>query len=84
MSDGVPTSSADESMIDARQAAAALRLPYYWFSDRTRRAAKRIPHYRLGGLVRFRLSELTAWAERAGAVAHAEDEGSALYDMGTE
>lgn len=52
-----------EPMIDARQASYALRLPYYWFSDRTMRAAKRIPHYRLGGLVRFRLSELSAWAQ---------------------
>ncbi|MBG1252179.1 DNA-binding protein [Burkholderia pseudomallei] len=54
-----------ESMIDARQASYSLRLPYYWFSDRTMRAAKRIPHYLLGGLVRFRLSELMTWAENA-------------------
>ena len=41
-----------ESMIDAKQAAAALRLPYYWFADHTMRAKYRIPHYLLGGLVR--------------------------------
>jgi hypothetical protein len=51
-------------MIDARQASYALRLPYYWFSDRAMRATKQIPHYLLGGLVRFRLSELKAWAEK--------------------
>lgn len=56
-----------EPMIDARQASYSLRLPYYWFSDRTMRTAKRIPHYLLGGLVRFRLSELMTWAENAGS-----------------
>jgi tagatose-1,6-bisphosphate aldolase non-catalytic subunit AgaZ/GatZ len=57
----------DEAMVDARQASYSLRLPYYWFSDRAMRAAKRIPHYLLGGLVRFRMSELTAWAENSSA-----------------
>ena len=56
-----------EGMVDARQASYALRLPYYWFSDRTMRSTKRIPHYLLGGLVRFRMSELTAWAESSSA-----------------
>jgi len=50
-----------EPMIDAKQAATALRLPYYWFADNTMRARYRIPHYLLGGLVRYRLSELSAW-----------------------
>lgn len=52
----------DEPMIDAKQAAAALSLPYYWFADHTMRAKYRIPHYLLGGLVRYRMSELSAWA----------------------
>ncbi|MHC6083219.1 DNA-binding protein [Ralstonia solanacearum] len=52
---------ADEPMIDANHAAAALQLPYYWFADHTMRARFRIPHYLLGSLVRFRLSELKAW-----------------------
>lgn len=51
-----------EAMIDARQASFALCLPYYWFADRRLRAAKGIPHYPLGGLVRFRMSELEQWA----------------------
>ena len=46
-----------ESMIDAKQAAAALRLPYYWFADHAMRSKYRIPHYLMGGLVRYRLSE---------------------------
>ena len=62
---GVAPVADDEPMIDAKQAAAALRLPYYWFADHTMRAKYRIPHYLLGGLVRYRLCELTAWATSA-------------------
>ena len=40
----------DEPMIDAKQAAASLSLPYYWFADQTMRSKYRIPHYLLGGL----------------------------------
>src|SRR5512139_1021439 len=57
-----------EPMIDAKQAAAALRLPYYWFADHAMRTKYRIPHYLMGGLVRYRLSELSAWATRSTAV----------------
>jgi len=42
-----------EPMIDAKQAAASLRLPYYWFADPAMRSKYRIPHYLLGGLVRY-------------------------------
>mgnify|MGYP000370139429 FL=1 len=61
----------DESMIDARQASFALRLPYYWFADPKMRAAKRIPHYLLSRLVRFRLSELEVWFRQNGRVGQA-------------
>ncbi len=55
-----------EPMVDAKQAAAALCFPYYWFSDHAMRTKYRIPHYLMGGLVRYRLSELSVWAaERA-------------------
>ena len=57
-----------EPMIDAKQAAAALRLPYYWFSDHAMRSKYRIPHYLMGGLVRYRLSELSSWAMQSSAV----------------
>lgn len=53
-----------EPMIDARQASTALCLPFYWFNDRAMRTRFRIPHYLMGGLVRYRMSELLAWAER--------------------
>jgi hypothetical protein len=32
------------------------------------RSKYRIPHYLMGGLVRYRLSELSAWAARSTAV----------------
>jgi len=51
-----------EPMVDAKQAACALRLPLYWFADQKLRAKYRIPHYLMGGLVRFRMAELSAWA----------------------
>ena len=65
-----------EPMIDAKQAAAALRLPYYWFADHAMRSKYRIPHYLMGGLVRYRLSELSAWAARS-AAAHGRNSGDA-------
>jgi hypothetical protein len=57
-----------EPMIDAKQAAVALRLPYYWFSDPAMRVRYRIPHYLIGAVVRYRASELAAWAARSAAV----------------
>jgi hypothetical protein len=51
-----------EPMVDAKQAACALRLPLYWFADQKLRAKYRIPHYLMGGLVRFRMAELSTWA----------------------
>jgi hypothetical protein len=57
-----------ETMIDGREASIALRLPYYWFRDPTARSRYRIPHYVLGGLIRYRLSELSEWAAKSSAV----------------
>jgi hypothetical protein len=68
MTDNNTSENGIEPMIDAKQAAAALRLPYYWFADHAMRTKYRIPHYLMGGLVRYRLSELSAWAARSGAV----------------
>ena len=68
MTDNMTPATGVESMIDAKQAAAALRLPYYWFADHAMRSKYRIPHYLMGGLVRYRLSELSAWAARTTAV----------------
>ena len=68
MTDNMTPATGVEPMIDAKQAAAALRLPYYWFADHAMRSKYRIPHYLMGGLVRYRLSELSAWAARSTAV----------------
>ena len=57
-----------DPMLDAKQAACSLRLPLYWFADPKMRAKHRIPHYLLGGLVRFRRNELSNWAENSHAV----------------
>ena len=61
-------SNTNEPMIEGRQASIALRLPYYWFRDPTGRSRYRIPHYVLGGLIRYRLSELSQWAAKSSAV----------------
>lgn len=68
MTDHNTTVNAIEPMIDAKQAASALRLPYYWFADHAMRSKYRIPHYLMGGLVRYRLSELSAWVTGSAAV----------------
>lgn len=57
-----------EPMIDSRQASSALKLPYYWFADNGMRTQYRIPHYQLGGMVRYRMSELTAWMASSGTL----------------
>jgi hypothetical protein len=54
----------DEDMVSPRQSAELLPFPRYWFTSPQLRARYRIPHYRLVGLVRFRLPELIAWASQ--------------------
>ena len=67
MTHDTPLPHEADPMIDAKTAAAALRLPYYWFADHAMRSKYRIPHYLMGGLVRYRLSELSDWAARHAA-----------------
>jgi hypothetical protein len=50
-----------ERLIDARQAAHCLNLQMYWLTHPKERQIRRIPHYRIGKLVRFSLQELTEW-----------------------
>ena len=52
-----------EQLIDTRQAALMFNLPSYWLSQAKERKARRIPHYRVGKLVRFKLGELLAWMQ---------------------
>lgn len=51
-----------EPMVGARHVARLLNLPLYYFTKPRCRISKRIPHYRIGQMVRFRMSELSAWA----------------------
>ena len=50
-----------EQLIDPRQAALMFNLPTYWLSQAKERQQRRIPHYRVGKLVRFKPNELEAW-----------------------
>ena len=50
-----------EQLIDVRQAALMFNLPSYWLSQAKERQERRIPHYRVGKLVRFKPNELEAW-----------------------
>jgi hypothetical protein len=50
-----------EQLIDVRQAALIFNLPSYWISQAKERQQRRIPHYRVGKLVRFKPDELEAW-----------------------
>jgi hypothetical protein len=50
-----------EQLIDVRQAALMFNLPSYWLSQAKERQQRRIPHYRVGKLVRFKPAELEAW-----------------------
>jgi len=82
MSTAPNATAAVEPMIDAKQAAASLRLPYYWFADPAMRSKYRIPHYLMGGLVRYRASELSAWAARSSAAQGRDDAGGASVKGG--
>lgn len=66
MKDAYSQAPMSEPMIGARQAALALNVPLYYVTKPKCRAAKRIPHYRVGQMIRFRLSELSTWIETQG------------------
>jgi hypothetical protein len=50
-----------EALIDTRRAALMFNLPLYWLSQAKERQQRRIPHYRVGKLLRFKPGELQAW-----------------------
>lgn len=60
-----------EPMVGAQHAARTLALPLHFFTKPSSRASKRIPHYRVGQMVRFRISELSTWATTQGGTADA-------------
>ncbi len=57
-----------EPMVGARAAHEALRIPMQWLNNKVQRRSRGVPHYRIGHLVRFRLSELERWRDRHATV----------------
>jgi hypothetical protein len=57
-----------EAMVDARAAHEALRIPLQWLNNKVQRRVRGVPNYRIGHLVRFRLSELEQWRDRNATV----------------
>lgn len=62
MKHSISQSPVIEPMVDAPHAARALNLPRYYFTKPKSREARKIPFYRIGRTIRFRLSELEAWS----------------------
>lgn len=60
-----------EPFVDAREAAYTMNLPMYYMTNARQRTKLRIPHYRIGRMVRFKLSELADWQRLHGSVAPA-------------
>ncbi len=56
-----------EPFVDAREAAFVMNLPLYYLTNAGQRAKLHLPHYHIGRLVRFRLSELSIWQSKQGA-----------------
>ena len=74
---------AAEPMVGARHAASLLNLPPYFFTKPRCRASKRIPHYRVGQMVRFRMSELVNWATHSGTRPRPSEPEATSVDSGT-
>jgi hypothetical protein len=58
--------STSEPFVDAREAAYTMNLPMYYLTNAAQRSKLRVPHYRIGRMVRFKLSELATWQEQQG------------------
>jgi hypothetical protein len=71
-----------ERLIDAREAAHALNLPLYWLTHAKERRRLRLPHYRVGKLLRFKLTELVAWMQDAQASGIAQRRHGEEADVG--
>ena len=65
-----------EKFVDARAAAYVLNLPMYYLTHAKQRATLRIPHYHIGRMVRFKLSELSFWLAEFGGKAIGSDASS--------
>jgi hypothetical protein len=54
-----------EPFVDAREAAYTMNLPMYYLTNAMQRKKMGIPFYRLGRMIRFKLSELEVWLSAA-------------------
>ncbi len=64
-------------LVDAREAAYCLKVPIYLLTHPKERQRLGLPHYRVGKMVRFKVSELMAWMQaKAEAEAEAKGESS--------
>lgn len=65
---------AEDYLVTAEQASAALNLPLYYFIDARKRAELGIPYYSINRMVRYRIRELHKWQVRFAAeqVRHAD------------
>jgi len=54
-----------EALVDARVAAYRMNLPMYYLINAAQREKMDIPYYRIGRMIRFRMSELEAWFSAA-------------------
>jgi hypothetical protein len=53
----------NEKLVNSRAAAHCLNLPLYLLSDPKERRRIGLPHYRVGKMVRFKVSELMTWLQ---------------------
>ena len=58
---------AEDYLVTAEQASAALNLPLYYFIDARKRAELGIPYYSINRMVRYRIRELHTWQVRYAA-----------------
>ena len=59
-----------EPFVDAREAAYTMNLPMYYLINAAQRKRMGIPHYRIGWMIRFKLSELETWLSARGKGDH--------------
>ena len=64
-----------ERLVDACEAAYCLKVPIYLLTHPKERERLGLPHYRVGKMVRFKVSELMDWMQ-AKAEAEAKGESS--------
>jgi hypothetical protein len=58
---------AEDYLVTAEQASAALNLPLYYFIDARKRTELGIPYYSINRMVRYRIRELHKWQVRYAA-----------------